>query len=68
MGLAQAWELLAASLPHGAERRLGILRALAVRPRFLLLDEPAAGLNETETEGCWRRCSSCPVSSSSGCS
>ena len=56
-----AWELLrdshlheraaerAESLPHGAERTLGILRAVAMRPRFLLLDEPAAGLNEAES-------------------
>ncbi len=67
-GAAQAWELPAASLPHGAERRLGILRALAVRPRFLLLDEPAAGLNETETEGLLETLQLLPVSSSSGCS
>jgi branched-chain amino acid transport system ATP-binding protein len=40
----------AASLPHGEERRLGLVRTLAVRPRFLLLDEPAAGLNELETK------------------
>lgn len=40
----------AGALPHGDARRIGILRALATRPRFLLLDEPAAGLNETETD------------------
>ncbi|MEI6845265.1 MAG: ABC transporter ATP-binding protein [Actinomycetes bacterium] len=40
----------AISLPHGVERLVGIGRALASQPRFLLLDEPAAGLNETESD------------------
>lgn len=35
-------------LPHGEERKLGVARALATEPRFLLMDEPAAGLNEGE--------------------
>jgi branched-chain amino acid transport system ATP-binding protein len=39
----------ARALPYGDERRLGIARSLATRPRFLLLDEPAAGLNEAES-------------------
>jgi branched-chain amino acid transport system ATP-binding protein len=38
----------ARSLPHGDERRLGVARALATNPRFVLMDEPAAGLPESE--------------------
>jgi branched-chain amino acid transport system ATP-binding protein len=39
---------LAKSLPYGDQRRLEIVRALAARPKLLLLDEPAAGMNPTE--------------------
>ncbi|MEX0809264.1 MAG: branched-chain amino acid ABC transporter ATP-binding protein/permease [Dongiaceae bacterium] len=43
-------EALASSLPYGSQRRLEIARALATRPRLLLLDEPAAGMNEVESD------------------
>jgi ABC-type branched-subunit amino acid transport system ATPase component len=42
--------LYATGLPHGLERRLGIVRSLAAKPTFLMLDEPAAGLNEQESD------------------
>lgn len=38
------------NLPYGAQRKLEIVRALATNPKLLLLDEPAAGMNPTETE------------------
>ncbi len=43
-------EQQALSLPYGAQRKMEIARALAGRPYFLLLDEPAAGMNETESD------------------
>ena len=40
---------LARNLPYGAQRRLEIGRAIASQPKLLLLDEPSAGMNPTET-------------------
>jgi branched-chain amino acid transport system ATP-binding protein len=48
LGLTGHADSPAASLAQGDERRLGVARAMATRPRFLLLDEPAAGLPEAE--------------------
>lgn len=41
--------MLAKNLPYGEQRRLEIARALATKPKILLLDEPAAGMNPRET-------------------
>lgn len=43
-------ETLATNLPYGKQRKLEIARALATNPKLLLLDEPAAGMNENETK------------------
>jgi branched-chain amino acid transport system ATP-binding protein len=48
LGLTRQADTPASSLPHGDERRLGVARAVATAPRFVLLDEPAAGLPEAE--------------------
>ena len=49
LGLADVKDELATSLPYGKQRYLEIARALATKPRLLLLDEPAAGMNPQET-------------------
>ena len=48
-GMADNADDIAGSLPYGAQRRLEIVRALATGPKLLLLDEPAAGMNPSET-------------------
>ena len=49
VGLRGGGDVFAKNLPYGAQRRLEIARALAVKPRLLLLDEPTAGMNPSET-------------------
>lgn len=49
-GLAGLADRAARTLPYGVRRRVEIARALATRPAFLLLDEPAAGANESESD------------------
>ena len=50
VGLEDVKDELSTSLPYGKQRRLEIARALATKPKLLLLDEPAAGMNPQETD------------------
>ncbi|MEG0578982.1 MAG: ATP-binding cassette domain-containing protein, partial [Niameybacter sp.] len=49
VGLLDVKDEKASSLPYGQQRHLEIARALATKPKLLLLDEPAAGMNPQET-------------------
>jgi len=50
LGLAELADRPARTLAYGPQRRLEIARAVALRPRYLLLDEPAAGMNQAESD------------------
>jgi branched-chain amino acid transport system ATP-binding protein len=51
VGLQGKGDLMATNLAYGDQRRLEIVRALAAKPKLLLLDEPTAGMNPSETQG-----------------
>jgi ABC-type branched-subunit amino acid transport system ATPase component len=50
LGLEAYADRIVSTLPYGIQRRVEIARAISTQPRFLLLDEPAAGLNEVESD------------------
>lgn len=66
LGVSHLANLPAGALPYGAERRVEIARALATAPKFMLLDEPAAGLNEAESDDLLRTLSSIPQENGCG--
>ncbi|MBN8995058.1 MAG: ABC transporter ATP-binding protein [Rhizobiales bacterium] len=55
MGVSNRAGQRGSTLPYSDERKVGIARALALRPKFLLLDEPAAGMHEGEAEALLER-------------
>lgn len=50
LGLSDHADMSAGALPQGVERRIGVARAVALDPQLVMLDEPAAGLNESECD------------------
>jgi branched-chain amino acid transport system ATP-binding protein len=66
MGVERWASTPATALPYGHERMVEVARALAMRPRFLFLDEPAAGLNEDESEELLTRLAPIPAESGLG--
>jgi branched-chain amino acid transport system ATP-binding protein len=50
VGLKGRGDMMSKNLPYGEQRRLEVARALASRPKLLLLDEPTAGMNPSETQ------------------
>ncbi len=66
LGLSSKADELGESLSYGDKRRVEIARALAAEPRFLLLDEPAAGMNTAETETLLQMLSELPRSRNLG--
>jgi branched-chain amino acid transport system ATP-binding protein len=50
LGLTEYQSHLVSDLPHGIQKRVEMARALAAKPKILLLDEPAGGLNPQETK------------------
>jgi branched-chain amino acid transport system ATP-binding protein len=66
MGVERWAGMPATALPYGHERMVEVARALAMQPRFLFLDEPAAGLNEDESEELLTRLAKVPAESGLG--